>query len=63
MSPDVFDGIFPRITGVFSHLYMRNKTHVNSVRKKEILAISCEKAMAIQEFPIQKKNVELSEED
>lgn len=37
LSPDVFDGIFPRITGVFSHWYMRNKTHLNSVRKKKSL--------------------------
>ena len=31
--------------------------------KKTVLAISCGKAMAIQEFPVQKKNMELSEED
>lgn len=37
LSPDVFDDIFPRITGVFSHWYMRNKTHLNSERKKKSL--------------------------
>ena len=45
---------------------MRNNTPSNSVRekkKKKIPAISRGKAMAIQEFPVQKKNMELSEED
>jgi hypothetical protein len=41
-----------------------NKPLSNPVRgKKKFFAISCGKAAAIQEFPIQKKNTWLSEED